>query len=135
MRLGKASGCGLCALIFVARQRSDAPVGVQQISESTGQRIEYVRKILQDMSRARIIQSKRGRRGGFRMARNPASITLLDIVEAIEGPVGEWSILEDKLVDSCSAALGRRLKKFRRETAKSLRSLLSGTRLADLVGD
>ncbi|MAE60820.1 MAG: hypothetical protein CMJ49_05615 [Planctomycetaceae bacterium] len=133
MRLGRASAYGLCALIFVARQRSDAPVQVQQISESTGLPIEYLRKILQRMTRARLIQSERGRRGGFRMTRNPTGITLLDIVEAIEGPVDELSVLEDALIDSGSAALGRKLKKFRRDTSKSLRKLLSSTRLSDLL--
>lgn len=133
MRLGRASAYGLYALIFVSRQRTDAPVQVHLIAESTGLPIEYLRKILQRMTRARLIQSERGRRGGFRMTRDPSSITLLDVVEAIEGPLDEQSVFEDGLLGTATGALARRLRKFRKDTSKNLRDLLIATRLSDLT--
>jgi Rrf2 family protein len=45
-------------------------------------------KILQSLVRARLLRSSRGVHGGFTLARAPGSITLLDIMEAIEGPLG-----------------------------------------------
>jgi len=46
----------------------------------------FVLKILQSLVRARLIQSQRGAGGGFTLAVDPQEITLLDVVEAIEGP-------------------------------------------------
>jgi Rrf2 family protein len=46
----------------------------------------YLNKQLQALARAGILTSVPGPRGGFRLARNPAAISLLDIVTAIEGP-------------------------------------------------
>jgi Rrf2 family protein len=46
----------------------------------------FVLKILQLLVRARLIQSQRGAGGGFTLAVDPREITLLDIVEAVEGP-------------------------------------------------
>lgn len=46
----------------------------------------YLNKQLQALSRAGILSSVSGPRGGFRLARDPESITLLDVVVAIEGP-------------------------------------------------
>ncbi|MCX5121740.1 Rrf2 family transcriptional regulator [Micromonospora sp. NBC_00362] len=46
----------------------------------------YLNKQLQALTRAGILSSSSGPRGGFQLARSPAAITLLDIVTAIEGP-------------------------------------------------
>lgn len=48
---------------------------------------EFLGKVLQSLSRARLILSHRGTRGGFELARAGSAITMLDIVEAIEGPM------------------------------------------------
>lgn len=45
-------------------------------------------KVLQRLVRGGVIRAKRGPRGGFALARHPGSITLKEIYEAIEGPVG-----------------------------------------------
>ena len=47
----------------------------------------FLAKILQKLNRASIVKSHRGVRGGFELARLPKEITLLDVVEAVEGPV------------------------------------------------
>jgi Rrf2 family protein len=46
----------------------------------------FVAKILQSLARAGLIDSQRGMNGGFTLAREPEEVTLLEIVEAIEGP-------------------------------------------------
>src|SRR5438552_2987201 len=46
----------------------------------------YLNKHLQALARAGIVASTPGPRGGFQLARNPARITVLDVVTAIEGP-------------------------------------------------
>jgi Rrf2 family protein len=47
----------------------------------------FLAKILQKLTRAAIVKSHRGVKGGFELARRPKEITLLDVIEAIEGPV------------------------------------------------
>jgi Rrf2 family protein len=47
----------------------------------------FLAKILQTLAKAGIVESLRGVQGGFRLARKPSHISLLDIVEAMEGPV------------------------------------------------
>ena len=46
----------------------------------------FVAKILQSLARAGLIDSQRGMNGGFTLARSPEEVTLLEVVEAIEGP-------------------------------------------------
>ena len=134
MRLGRASAYGLFALIYVSQQGDDAPVQVQQIAESTGLPIEYLRKILQRLGRARMIRSERGRRGGFRLSKDVKKITLLDVVEAIEGPVDDAAFLEDSLLKCVSGVTGRKMRAWRKDSSKKLRDLLQRTKLTDLMG-
>lgn len=47
----------------------------------------FLAKILQKLARAGITKSVRGPRGGVQMVKDPSTITLLDVVEAIDGPI------------------------------------------------
>ena len=66
----------------------------------------FLAKILQKLTKADIVKSFRGVKVGFRLLRNPDRITLLNVVEAIEGPIAMNSCVLDKSIcrvsDSCS---------------------------------
>ncbi|MGY0055703.1 RrF2 family transcriptional regulator [Streptomyces sp. LZ34] len=61
------------------------PVGSGQLAEAHGLSASYLNKQLQQLARAGLVISVPGPRGGFRLARSLGDITLLDVVEAIEG--------------------------------------------------
>jgi Rrf2 family protein len=48
---------------------------------------EYLREILKRLVQARLLLSLKSPRGGYRLARPPEAITLLEVVEVVEGPV------------------------------------------------
>lgn len=72
-----------CTLLAALPDGTALPVG--KLSEFHGVPRDYLAKHLQSMSRAGIVQTSRGPGGGYRLARTPDKITLLDIVEAIDG--------------------------------------------------
>ncbi|MFE5812301.1 RrF2 family transcriptional regulator [Streptomyces sp. NPDC056479] len=61
------------------------PVGSGQLAEAHGLSASYLNKQLQQLARAGLVLSVPGPRGGFHLARPLEDITLLDVVEAIEG--------------------------------------------------
>ncbi|MEV7680014.1 Rrf2 family transcriptional regulator [Streptomyces sp. NPDC088341] len=61
------------------------PVGSGQLAEAHGLSASYLNKQLQQLARAELVVSMPGPRGGFRLARPLETITLLDVVEAVEG--------------------------------------------------
>ncbi|MFD5574194.1 RrF2 family transcriptional regulator [Streptomyces cadmiisoli] len=61
------------------------PVGSAQLAEAHGLSPSYLNKQLQLLARAELVVSVPGPRGGFRLAKPLEAITLLDVVEAIEG--------------------------------------------------
>jgi Rrf2 family protein len=58
----------------------------------------FLAKILQKLSRAEIVRSYRGINGGFELTRSPENITLLDVIESIEGPVAMNSCAIEKKI-------------------------------------
>ncbi|WP_371778265.1 RrF2 family transcriptional regulator [Streptosporangium subroseum] len=70
------------------------PVGSGQLAEAHGLPAPYLIKQLQQLSRAGLLTSIPGPRGGFSLARPLSDITLLDVVEAIEGDAGLFHCTE-----------------------------------------
>jgi Rrf2 family protein len=67
----------------------------------------FLSKILQKLTRAMIVKSYRGVRGGFQLIKNPKDINVLDVIEAIEGPVAMNKCAVDKKLCgfSCTCAV------------------------------
>jgi Rrf2 family protein len=95
MRLGKASAYAVYATLHIARHGANGPVQARTIAEAQGIPVEYLLKILQQLVRAQVIESERGRNGGFRLRKTPSETTLLEIVEAIEGPLDFSAVMRD----------------------------------------
>jgi Rrf2 family transcriptional regulator, cysteine metabolism repressor len=133
MRLERASGYGLLALVYLAENIDGRPAQVQMISEATGVPVEYLRKLMGRLARARIIRSIRGRNGGFELGRQGAKVSVLDVIEALEGEIRTTTFLDDDLVASRKDRVGRNLNKWRTATAEDLRRLLGRTTLAQII--
>ncbi|MBW2314422.1 MAG: Rrf2 family transcriptional regulator [Deltaproteobacteria bacterium] len=78
---------GVYAMFDLAYNGRETPVQVRVIGERQQIPTRYLEQIFQRLRRARLVEGKRGPGGGYRLSRAPAEITLLDIVEAIEGPL------------------------------------------------
>ncbi|MEU0075838.1 Rrf2 family transcriptional regulator [Streptomyces sp. NPDC006332] len=78
------------------------PVGSGQLAEAHGLSPSYLNKQLQQLARAGIVASVPGPRGGFRLTKPLESITLLDVVEAIEGDTEVFHCTEIR----CSGKIG-----------------------------
>jgi Rrf2 family protein len=74
--------------VFYLSGRLDEVTMIDEIAREMSIPKSFLAKILQKLTRAGIVNSYRGVKGGFQLARAPKNITLLDVVEAIEGPVG-----------------------------------------------
>jgi len=91
----------------------------------------HLAKVMAALARARIVTAVRGRHGGARLRRPPTEITLLEVYEAIDGPMFMDSCL--LAPDGCGSTccqLGPRLAAYN----QSIRDLFAATRLSDLAG-
>ena len=77
---------GIRAVIYLASQRSgNLKTGIKQISNDLDLPTPFLAKILQQLAKQKILSSSKGPHGGFSLLRDPHEITLLDIVNTIDG--------------------------------------------------
>jgi Rrf2 family protein len=74
-------------VLYLARDR-DLTASVAEVAHAMHIPKSFLAKILQRLVRSHILVSMRGVKGGFRLARKPSQISLLDIMDSIQGPAG-----------------------------------------------
>src|SRR5437867_6368928 len=85
-RLSKKSDYGLIALKHLA-QHADESISARQIAAQYHIPDELLAKVLQKLVRKGLLISHQGMNGGYILAKDPASISIVDVVEAVEGPI------------------------------------------------
>ena len=105
------------ALAELARRGGAAPVPIGEIARARGIPVQFLEGLFATLRRAGILQSQRGVKGGYTFARPPADITVLEVVELLEGELGADA--------TANGAVWT-------EAVEAVRSVLSGTTIADI---
>src|ERR1700728_1577824 len=87
MMFSTKSEYGVRVMVELARRGSDAPVPLTEIAEYEGLPLAYLEHLVARLRRAGLIDSRRGAHGGYLLAREPAAITMAEVVEALEGEI------------------------------------------------
>ena len=96
MQLTREGDYGIRSVLYLARQPYKKISFVTEISEEYKIPRSFLAKILQKLVKAKIVRSYRGVKGGFSLARQAKDISVLDVLEAIEGKLAMNLCLEDK---------------------------------------
>jgi len=129
MRLGRAAAYAVFATTHLAENATGAPIQGRDIAEACGIPPGHLLKILQQLVRAQILSSERGPAGGFVLRKPPQDISLLEIVEAIEGPINGDLLLRNVAAGKEKARA--RLEQTCQEVAEYAKSRLAGTLIAN----
>ncbi|MEO1046439.1 MAG: Rrf2 family transcriptional regulator [Pseudomonadota bacterium] len=131
-----ASHCGARAVIAAGSgqnaTKSSGRHSARQLAEQTGIPLPTAQKLVSRLAAAELIDSTRGAGGGIRLARPPATITLTQIVEAVDGPIAVTSCLEPGHVE-CMLESTCSVKPHWAVVNRSIRNALDAVTLADLV--
>lgn len=72
-------------------QEQDKPILIQDISRRQRIPLKYLQQILVDLKQAGLVASRKGPGGGYALSRPSEQITLLEVLQAVEGPITELS--------------------------------------------
>ena len=129
MKINRSTGYALLAVGYMAQHKDQKIVLSQTIAKEYGIPLEYLIKFLSQLVRVNILRSKRGPNGGFYLAVPPNKITMLQVIEAVEGPmVGGLGLSE--------SAKGKFSVKAEQAYAKALnqaKAVLQKTKISDLL--
>jgi Rrf2 family iron-sulfur cluster assembly transcriptional regulator len=95
LRLTNAADYAIRSMLYIASLPEGRVVLRSEVAETQNIPSSFMAKILRGLVRAGLLRSSRGVHGGFSLARSASEISLLDVVEAIEGPVALTSCLPD----------------------------------------
>jgi len=88
MQLTRAGEYAVRCALYLAMQPGDGETSRRQVSEAMQVPLQFLGKIAQQLAHAGIVQITKGAKGGYRLARPASQISLLQVVEAVEGPLG-----------------------------------------------
>lgn len=104
----------------------------KDIADCTGIPLPYLSKVLNGLSVSRIVQAKRGYRGGFKLARPGDRVSLLDVVEAVEG--SEWASRCLLGLEACSDEQPCPAHASWKRGRRAIAAELKRTKLSDTAG-
>lgn len=127
--ISEAASLALHSMVLLA-QKPEKRLSTGRIASALGGSEAHLTKVLQRLSRAGLVESLRGPRGGFTLGRSPDSISLLEVYEAIEGaPKRTGCLLASPVCQEGKCLFGNLLG----SVAQQAHQHLSETRLSDLT--
>jgi len=132
MRLSSMADYAVVTMCAAARHCGAARVSASELAEETGLPVPTVQKLVSLLSRAGLLRATRGARGGLKLARPAAAITLADIVEAVEGPIALTTCLDGDR-DCCALESCCSVRPHWSVVNETLRGALAGVPLTRLA--
>src|SRR5271170_6301758 len=94
MQISQKGLYALKALMLLARRYPEKTVKIREIAEDEELPEKFLELILLELKHARIVESARGAKGGYRLKRAPAKIFLGEIIRTIDGPLAPFEDAE-----------------------------------------
>jgi Rrf2 family transcriptional regulator, cysteine metabolism repressor len=132
---------GVRVMVELARRNGDQPVSLAEIATTDELPLAYLEHLVARLRKANLVESRRGARGGYLLARPASEITMAEVVEALEGSIAPIECIsqapDGALVCSREAEADHvcPTKLLWTRVRGSIVSTLEDTRLSDLVID
>jgi Rrf2 family protein len=131
MQITRQADYAVRAVLYLAKQGEAGRAPTSRIAQEMRIPPSFLAKIVSQLSVAGVVQTSRGARGGVALAREPKEITLLEVIEAIDGPI----TLNECVPDRSSCAFGEdcTVHDVWRDTQSKLVEELAGTHFGGLI--
>jgi Rrf2 family protein len=133
--LSHKSKYGLKALLLLAQEAGRGPVLVAELAARDALPKKFLEAILLDLKRQRLVESRKGKGGGYFLRRKPSEISFGEVIRALDGPLAAVPCVSqtayrpcDECLDEQTCGVRLAMKKVRDATAE----ILDHTTLADV---
>ncbi|HTH47141.1 MAG TPA: Rrf2 family transcriptional regulator [Candidatus Limnocylindria bacterium] len=131
MQVTRASEYAMLGLLALARRPAGEVALLDVVAQEEDLPVSFLGKIFQSLARAGLVKSSRGSGGGFVIVRRPEDITVLTVIEAVEGPVALTRCLDEEA--GCEHAGGCALCSLFAEAQDKVKEVFAGTTVAQLA--
>jgi len=129
MRLTRAATYALQAVAYIAAQKRQTPTASHVIAGKRRIPERFLLKVLKPLVAAQVLTSIKGPNGGYRLARPASDITVLEVLEAIEGPIRGAAPTDDP-----NHPISRKLETICQQSAEQVRRHFGKIKIDDLNG-
>jgi Rrf2 family cysteine metabolism transcriptional repressor len=134
MKLSTRTEYALLAMAQLARSEPGVYLRASDISGARRIPHKYLEQILLSLKQARLLRSRKGRQGGYRLARPAKDISLAEIVRRLDGALAPTESVSRYFYEPTPIEGERRLLDVFREIRDHIAAKLEGTSLADISG-
>jgi Rrf2 family protein len=131
VRISAKADYAVRAALELASSPNGEPVKGERLAQSQDIPLQFLEHILLELKHARLIQARRGAKGGYWLARDPAEITVADVIRAVEGPLA--NIHENAPEELHYGGSAEKLRDVWVAVRAALRSVLENVTLADVA--
>ncbi len=122
---------GMRAIVELAEMASDRPVRISELAERQKLSVKYLEALMVKLRNAGLVESTRGKNGGYELAKNPEQITAFDIFDALDESLELVPcICEDKICDKESFCGTQQIWK---DLSGSMKNKLQAIKLNNLM--
>jgi len=131
MRISAKADYAVRAAAELAAAPDGKPIKGTRLAAAQGIPLQFLEHILLDLKRAGLVRTKRGARGGYWLAGDPADVSVADVIRAVEGPLANIQDLPPEETDYVGAA--ERLRDVWIAVRQNLREVLESVNLEELA--
>lgn len=131
MKISTKGRYGLRTLMDVAVHQMDGPVNLHDIAERQGISSKYLWQIVNLLKTAGLVRGMRGPKGGYVLLRAPEAITLLDVIQILEGPISLVECVDDPTY--CDRTRNCVAHSVWSEVSQAVRDALARVTLAEIL--
>jgi len=136
MRITTWAEYGLICALHLARRAGSGPVTGREVASQERLPGDYVEQILLRMRRAGIVNSTRGARGGYALAREPQAISVRDVIQASEHATFDLHCISHPVDEArCAEAENCSIRPVWLLLQQRIDEVLEGVKLSDLLAD
>lgn len=128
---------GLRALLYLAKQPEQVPILISDLAEKENIPKKFLELILLDLKNHGILQSKKGKGGGYLLRRKPEAIMLGRVIRVLDGPLAPVPCVSQTAYipcDECEDEKTCGIRLVMKEVRDAMANILDHTSLADVVG-
>lgn len=135
MRLSTKGRYGVKAMFDLAQHYGEGPVSLKQVADRQGISEHYLEQLISGLRKTGLVKSIRGAQGGYILAREPATITVGDVIRVLEGPIAPVDCVAEEEPEVCDKAECCVTRGIWEKVRDSIAEVLDSITLEDMVKD
>jgi len=135
LKLSTRGEYGLRAMFDLAQHFGEGPTSLKSVAERQDISEHYLEQLIASLRKSGLVRSIRGAQGGYILAREPAEITVGDVIRVLEGPIAPMDCVNEEEAESCNRASYCITKGIWERLRDSVNSVLDSITLQDMCDE